>query len=197
MKTPFKILLICCALGLSGAAIVKAESGQQLPIQHQNAQDSAGSAAPSIGFGSSFDAFDADWNPFDEMERMQQQMQHMFRNRAFNPAGFSPRMDVTEQPGKYVVSLDLPGMDKDKIDIKLTDNLLTVSGERKFEQETQDRQYHRVEQSYGYFERSIPVPEDVKPDGISARYEKGVLTLELARQEAAKASAPEKKIAVR
>lgn len=190
-----KIFALLACLSMSFPLLLRADTSPQVPVRQQTAAIQDESSTPSLGFMS--DDFDSDWNPFAEMERMQQQMHHILRNRAFNPSGFSPRMDVSEETGKYIVTFDLPGMNKDKIDIKISDQNLTVSGERKVEDEIQDREYHRIERSYGYFERTIPVPDDVIEDGVTAHYDNGVLVIEMMRQNGSKEAAAEKKIAVR
>jgi len=134
------------------------------------------------------------WDPFAEMERMQEQINRMFhdsfrRGSRFDGitspgwAGrfFEPTADIQDKGDFYLVKLDLPGMEKDRISIEATDNALTVSGERNVEEEKADKKhgYYRMERSFGQFQRMIPLPADVKSDEVTADYEKGVLTIKL------------------
>jgi HSP20 family protein len=88
---------------------------------------------------------------------------------------WSPAVDVYEDDKSIVVKADLPDVDEKDLDIHVEDGMLTVKGERKFEKETKDRNFHRVERSYGSFSRSFALPEGVEQDKISAAYNKGVL----------------------
>ena len=106
------------------------------------------------------DRFFADW-PFSSAQR--------------EPRTWSPAVDVYEDDKSIVVKADLPDVDEKDIDIHVEDGMLTVKGERKFEKETKDKNFHRVERSYGSFSRSFALPEGVEQDKISAAYNKGVL----------------------
>jgi HSP20 family protein len=110
-----------------------------------------------------FDAYD----PFQEMDQIQQMMNRMFRDsfsrgafgRGFDRQGFyEPDLDVEDTKDAYLIRLDLPGIDKDKISVKIQNNVLTVSGERKSEKEEsrEDGGFYRMERSFGSFIRSFP-----------------------------------------
>jgi HSP20 family protein len=111
---------------------------------------------------------------------------------------FTPRLDFAEQKDKYVLKLDLPGVDKNAIRITATEELLSISGERRTEWDETSRQgMHRVERSFGFFERTLPMPANVKTDQVAAKYEQGVLTVELPKQAQAAAQVkPERTIQV-
>jgi HSP20 family protein len=92
---------------------------------------------------------------------------------------FSPRVDVVEKDREIEVSMELPGMDENDIDVTLSRDTLTVSGEKKGEKEDRGRNYYRVERSYGSFRRSIPLPTGVDESKAEATFKKGVLTVSL------------------
>ena len=94
---------------------------------------------------------------------------------------FTPRMDWVEEKDRYVMKADIPGMDKSKLDVKVTDKSLTVAGERSEENEKSDKAggIYQQERSFGRFERTLPIPDNVQKDKISAKYDLGVLTIEL------------------
>lgn len=194
MKISVRSAVLAGLLIAASPALASAGAPQHRPAaETQNTPAVQTRPVFSPAWNAQEDPFESMWGLFSDMDRMHQRM---FRDRGMD-AAFSPRMDVTETPEKYTVSIDLPGMQKDRIDIKTSDGYLTISGERKEENEVENQEYHRMERSYGYFERSIPIPEDVRDNGIAARYEKGVLIIDMERQPAAKAAEPGKKIEVR
>lgn len=117
---------------------------------------------------------------------MNQFMQDCFRPTAGEDstgAGFSPAMDIKETPKEYVVTAEVPGIDKKDIHIEITDNILTLKGERKFEGEQKDETYHRVERSYGSFTRTFSLPAKVKADSIEASFKDGILIVRIPKAE--------------
>jgi len=142
--------------------------------------------------------FDETWEPFAEMRRMQEQFNRIFdesfgrgmMSRGLMPSPgegfFEPAIDIKEEADHYIVKLDLPGMEKDKINIEVSDKVLTVSGEREtLVEENEGDTYHRKERSYGRFMRSFPLPDDVNEKAISADYKDGVLTIGIQKLPAA------------
>lgn len=99
--------------------------------------------------------------------------------------GFLPGIDVSETDTQFEINVTLPGMKKDDINISLENNLLTVSGERKFKDEETDenKKYHRVESRYGKFERSLQLPDNIDSDSVDATYEDGVLHITVEKSE--------------
>jgi len=85
------------------------------------------------------------------------------------------KMDLAETPDGLELTVELPGMEEKDVDVSVSDGLLTVSGEKKFESEHQDKSYRFVERGYGSFSRSLPLPETVKAEDIKASMTKGVL----------------------
>jgi HSP20 family protein len=110
-----------------------------------------------------------------------------FRNRL--PATFEarsfPPVNVSETEQRYTVSVELPGMDAKDINIEIMGNQLTISGERKWEEEKKGKEYHRVESQYGSFARTVTLPENVRLDreSIEAAFQKGVLEINLPKVE--------------
>ncbi len=92
---------------------------------------------------------------------------------------FSPKVDITENEKGIYVKADIPGIDQKDIDVELKDNVLTISGEKKVENEQKNEKEHRIERSFGSFSRSFRVPENIDRDKIKAKYKNGVLNLEL------------------
>ena len=96
-----------------------------------------------------------------------------------------PSIDVTEDDMKFHVQVELPGMDKDDVDITLTGSVLTIRGEKKRDEEQKGRGFFRKERSYGAFTRSLQLPAEVDEKNIRASFEKGVLQIELPKTEEA------------
>jgi HSP20 family protein len=104
-----------------------------------------------------------------------------------------PRVDMDETDEEIRITAELPGVDKDNIDISMTDERITIRGEKKKEEEKKGRGYHKLERSYGSFQRSFYLPCEVVSDKVDASFKNGVLTVVLPKAERAAA----KKIAVR
>ena len=124
----------------------------------------------SSGFDSEIDRFmDGFFDDFDSV----------FPRFGFPKAlgDFKPATDIKEKDGHFLVNIDLPGVSKKDIKVELKDGLLTVSGERKHEEENKEGSVHRIERSYGSFTRSFAVPEGADEDRLEASYENGVLSL--------------------
>lgn len=98
----------------------------------------------------------------------------------------SPRINVEENDNEWIISAEMPGVSKDNVKVNFQDNVLTISGEKKLEQEDKEKNYHRIERSYGRFSRSLTVNSPVVSDKIGAEYNDGVLTITLPKAEEAK-----------
>lgn len=113
---------------------------------------------------------------------------------SFDVSHWMPVVDVEERDDDYQVKVELPGVDKDDVKITMQDNILTIRGEKKQENESKSSNYHRVERSYGSFQRSFTLPTSVKHDKIEASYKDGVLTIALPKAEEAKPKQIEVKV---
>ncbi len=102
-----------------------------------------------------------------------------------NSGTWAPPVDVAEEADKMLVRVEVPGMDEKDLKVHYEDGLLTISGEREFERKD-DRNYHRIERSYGSFVRSFNLPRSVDANKISASYKNGVLEIEIPKLEEAK-----------
>jgi HSP20 family protein len=91
--------------------------------------------------------------------------------------GFAPAVDIHETPVAYVLSVELPGVRLEDVDVKLEKSALILSGSRRYEQKAEGGGFRRVERRYGNFSRSFTLPDDVDPDGIEAHLEDGVLMI--------------------
>jgi HSP20 family protein len=114
---------------------------------------------------------------------------------AISVTQWSPLVDITEDDKEYLVKAEIPEIKKEDIKINVHDDVLTLSGERKYEKEEKGKKYHRVERAYGSFLRSFTLPEDADGSKISAEYKDGMLKLHLPKSEQAKKKAIEVKIA--
>jgi HSP20 family protein len=112
---------------------------------------------------------------------------HRLVNTLFEESAVSqrwvPAMDLVEADDHFVLKADLPGLAEDDVSIEVRDNALTISGERKAEQEKRERGWYRVERSFGRFSRSLTLPEGVDPDSIAARFDRGVLEVTIPKPE--------------
>jgi len=105
---------------------------------------------------------------------------------AFFSGTWAPAVDLSETDDAYLVRAELPGMKKEDVKITFNNGLLTIRGEKKNETEEKNRTYHRIERSYGSFERSFNLPGAVKSGNVEAKYDDGVLTITLPKTEETK-----------
>ncbi len=134
------------------------------------------------------------WDPFRDLNALQDRMNRLFEDagrgwRGDEPVSttsWSPAIDIFETEGEIVVKAELPGMDRKDISLNLENNVLTLKGERKFEKETKEENYHRIERSYGGFGRTFSIPSMVDEEKIRADYKDGVLKIILPKKEQAK-----------
>ena len=97
-----------------------------------------------------------------------------------------PTVDISETENGYEIRAELPGVSEDDVNVSVTDNVLTVKGEKRQEEETEGKNYHRVERRYGSFQRSFTLPRHIEIDAIKAEFKDGVLTLGIPKAEVAK-----------
>jgi HSP20 family protein len=97
-----------------------------------------------------------------------------------------PALDVAETEHAFTVTAELPGLAKEDVSITVENGVLTISGEKKFEEEKKDKAYHRIERAFGSFARSLTLPKEVEAEKAEATFKDGVLTIELPKVEHAK-----------
>jgi HSP20 family protein len=139
------------------------------------------------------------WDPFQDLRDAQEEMAQMSPRLAHalglhgQPQGsgqttttaWAPALDISERKDAYLVTVELPGVEADDLDITLEDGLLTIQGERHFAHDSSEQQFHRVERRYGAFRRSITLPAHVMADGIEASADNGVLQILVPKMEEA------------
>ena len=107
-------------------------------------------------------------------------------NETLGEDNWLPAVDIREDDDQFVFTAELPGMNREQVDITIEEKVLTIAGERKFESKEDNKNYHRIERSYGTFSRSFSLPQDVDADAVGAQFENGVLTITLPKSEATK-----------
>jgi HSP20 family protein len=104
------------------------------------------------------------------------------REDSLTAGAFVPPVDVYEDEHSIQLKLEVPGIDQKDLDVKVENNVLTVSGERKFEKEEKEENFRRVERRYGSFARTFTLPNSVNPEDVSADYNNGVLKIRLGKR---------------
>lgn len=132
------------------------------------------------------------WDPFRDLLGLQDRMNRLFSDTLVRTTGedatgaWVPPVDIFEDGENLVLQAEIPGVRKDEVDIRIENNVLTLSGERKQEREVKDEEVHRVERAYGRFSRSFTLPVGIDADKIRAELRDGLLTLTLPKAEEAK-----------
>lgn len=141
------------------------------------------------------------WSPYRDLVNMQREIGRVFDSlftdndtEGAYVAQWAPRVDVMENKDSYMIKAELPGVDKGNVKIVLQDNVLTIKGEKKEEKEEKDLNLHRVERTFGTFERAFSLPANVKSDKIDASFKDGILTVTLPKVEEAKPKEIEVKV---
>jgi HSP20 family protein len=126
---------------------------------------------------------------------MRAQMSQLFQDsfdRSFGAGHVNlmgPRADIKQTPNQYILTMDLPGMDKNNINVEVKNGMLIVSGDRDTQNEVKDNQFYRQERSSGHFARALRLPDDAKPDDLKADYKNGVLEIKVGRTAGGKPGA--------
>lgn len=133
------------------------------------------------------------WDPFRELSTLQDRMNRLFQevtpgreDELMATGSFVPPVDVYEDEQAITLKLEVPGVDQKDIDVRLENNTLTVRGERRFEKEEKEENFHRIERRYGSFSRSFTLPNTVDAEQCNAEFENGVLKIRLAKRAEAK-----------
>lgn len=138
-------------------------------------------------------------SPFEEMERW---FEEAFRRPFFAPAWMerfrfpelrfpepgeiSPSVDIFEDGNDVVVKAEIPGISKENLDVNITEDMITISGEKKAEEKVERKDYHRIERSFGSFTRRLRLPVEIQADKARATFRDGVLEVRIPKSEAAK-----------
>jgi HSP20 family protein len=138
------------------------------------------------------------WEPFRDLMGLQERMNRLF-DESFRGVGrsgsdddwalggsWAPAVDIYQQDGSIVLKAEVPGMDPKDVDIRVENNVLTLRGERKLDNDVKKENYHRIERTYGSFTRSFTLPNVVDTEKIKAEYRDGVLRVTLPTKEEAK-----------
>ncbi|MFH1560118.1 MAG: Hsp20/alpha crystallin family protein [Chloroflexota bacterium] len=137
------------------------------------------------------------WEPFRELAGMREAIDRFAEEGFARPLGpwvaFRPdetlSMDVYETPESLVIKAAIPGVKPEEVDVTVTDNILTINGESKSEDEVKEKSYLMRERRYGVFSRALTLPKGLKTDEIEATYDEGVLTLTIPKVEETKPKA--------
>ena len=133
------------------------------------------------------------WDPFREFNRLVRMGNFPEKDwdweKAMSTTTWNPFVDIFENADAVVVKAELPGMNLKDIEVRLENNVLMLKGERHFEKETKEENYHRVEREYGTFSRAFSLPTAVKEDKVVAEYKDGILKITLPKKEEAKPKA--------
>src|ERR1700686_1207928 len=125
------------------------------------------------------------WDPFRELNALNERSGGFMGgnwDRALSTTAWNPSVDIFENDNEVVIKAELPGMDAKDIEVKLENNVLMLKGERRFEKETKEENYHRVEREYGVFSRSFSLPTAVNGDKVTAEYKDGILKVLLPKK---------------
>ncbi len=132
------------------------------------------------------------WDPFRDLASIQSELNRLF-GRTYGgeggsapSGGWMPPLDVFETQDRFVVVVELPGVDPDSVDLSVEDSTLTIRGERKFYEGISEEAFHRVERRYGAFGRSLTLPQTADAGRIDASFDRGVLTINVPKVEQAK-----------
>jgi len=144
------------------------------------------------------------WDPFKELDELQNRLSTLFGRapvrrqeggkEAMTVAEWSPLVDISEDDKEYVIKAELPEVKKEDVKVTVENDVLTITGERKFEKEEKGRKYHRVERAYGNFVRSFTLPDDADANKVNAEFKDGVLKVRVTKSESAKPKQIEVKV---
>ena len=133
------------------------------------------------------------WDPYREVSSLQDRLNRAFgaysrseRDDEMSLAAWAPPVDIAEEKDRILITAELPGFKENEIEIQTENGMLTLRGERRFEKESEGKNYHRVERSYGQFLRSFSLPNNVDREKIKATFRNGLLQVELPKREDAK-----------
>jgi HSP20 family protein len=143
------------------------------------------------------------WDPMQDIQEFENRLASWMGRAPMKKDGgkesmrlmeWAPLVDITEDENEYLIKADLPEVKKEDVKISVHEGVLAISGERKSEKEEKGKKYHRVERSYGRFERSFSIPEDAEEDKVSAEYKEGVLKVHLPKNPKSKTKSREVRV---
>lgn len=129
------------------------------------------------------------WDPFRDLTALQTEVNRLFSRASGDVTdrqSWTPAVDVVETDDAIVLKAELAGMDPKDISIEVQDNVLTVSGERRFQEEVKEDKYYRIERRYGSFSRSLALPPTADESKVEAKYDNGLLEITVPKAEIAK-----------
>ncbi len=133
------------------------------------------------------------WDPFRDLMGIQNELNRLFgrtyggaEESGATGAAWLPPLDIYETKDRFVVHVELAGVDPDSVEVTVEDSTLIVRGERQFYRDVPDDAFHRVERRYGPFARSLSLPQTANANAIEASFDRGVLTIEVPKAEEAK-----------
>jgi HSP20 family protein len=145
------------------------------------------------------------WDPFKELDELNKRLSMMYgraplrkdseKEEAMTVAEWAPLVDIVEDEKEYLIKAELPEVRREDVKVSVEEDVLTVSGERKFEKEEKGKKYHRIERAYGRYARSFTLPDDADPSKVTAEFKDGVLRVRLPKSEKAKPKSVEIKVA--
>ena len=129
------------------------------------------------------------WDPFGDFMTLRDRMNRLFEDMSSSKEekdlmtrAWAPSVDIYENENEVVLNAEIPGVDEKDVEIKVEDNTLILKGERKFEKEAKEENYHRIERSYGSFFRSFALPGYIEQDRIEAEHENGILRIRMPKK---------------
>jgi HSP20 family protein len=184
---PFRFLRSHSAQkGASGGADAPRTS-QQGPRQNgqQTGSTQTDNGAPMAAAAARVSLAPASWPLHDPIHLFAELIRDPFGGRGplgtlfgdFSASEFQPRIDVTDEGDALRIVAELPGMTRDDVELEVIDDMLIVSGDKRFESTSEEQGCYRVERSFGHFQRAVPLPAGIDLDRAEARFENGVLTL--------------------
>ena len=130
------------------------------------------------------------WDPFKDMMTLRDKMNRLFEEAVTHKgeekdlisSSWAPAVDIYEKDNELILTAEVPGINEKDIEISLEDNTLSIKGERKFEKETKEENFHRIERSYGSFFRSFSLPANIDQEKIQAEHENGILRITMPKK---------------
>ncbi len=137
------------------------------------------------------------WDPFADLLSIQEKMNKLFEDtlhrsgsfdadEEFRMANWIPPVDIYETTDEIILKAELPEVKKDEVEINVDNNILTLTGKREFEKETEKENFHRIERSYGGFKRSFNLPATIDQEKIDADFKNGILKITMRKKEESK-----------